>query len=155
MNDVITTVYHRQVGMVYRICFTYMKNAADAEDAVQDVFVKLMRYNPALESEEHEKAWLIRCAINVCKNMLRKKSRQEGNIDDYHHLHSEEENQVDQTLTAVLALPDKYKHVVYLYYYEGYDSTEIAKMLHKSASTIRSNLMRARILLKETLKGDE
>lgn len=67
----IAEIYKRHSKTVYRVCFAYMKNPADTEDAVQDTFFQLIKSGPAFESEEHEKAWLIRTATNICKNVLR------------------------------------------------------------------------------------
>jgi RNA polymerase sigma-70 factor (ECF subfamily) len=150
-DNEITEIYERHRLMLYRVCFVFMKNTADTEDAVEDTFFNLIKSGTRFESGEHEKAWLIRTATNVCKNLLRNKSRKHENIDNYENLQSEDNTFSDGVFDVVRALPDKYKTVVYLYYYEGYDSVEIAKMLKKSKSTIRNYLHEARIILKERL----
>ena len=150
----IADIYHRHKDMVYRICFAYMKNAADTEDAVQDAFCNMIKASMRFESFDHEKAWLIRTASNVCKNALRHWWRKGENLDDQNNLRSRDAFEVDETLQVVLGLPAKYKTAVYLYYYEGYDNTEIAKILGKPQSTIRYYLMQARKILKEKLGGD-
>ncbi len=147
----IEEIYERHRMTVYRVCFAYMKNPADTEDAVQETFIRLIDKNPKFESEEHEKAWLIRTATNVCKDELKHWRRKNENIDDYPELQTEDAIKTDDVFQAVMELPDKYKTVIYLYYYEGYDSAEIAGVLKKPKSTVRNHLHEARNLLKERL----
>jgi RNA polymerase sigma-70 factor (ECF subfamily) len=149
----IAEIYSRHVKTVYRVCFAYMKDPADAEDAVQETFFKLIRSGPAFDGEEHEKAWLIRTASNVCKNVLRHWWRRRESIEDCPTLPGSDEPEIDDVFQAVMALPDKYKAVVYLHYYEGYSGAEIAGILKKPQSTIRNHLHEARAILKERL-GD-
>lgn len=82
----IAEIYKRHSKTVYRVCFAYMKNPADTEDAVQDTFFQLIKSGPAFESEEHEKAWLIRTATNICKNVLRHWWRRHEIIEDFYNL---------------------------------------------------------------------
>ena len=147
----IAEIYERHSKTVYRVCFAYMKNPLDTEDAVQETFIRLITKNPRLESEEHEKAWLIRTAANICKDELKHWWRKHENIDDHLDLQAEDMPQTDDVFQAVMQLPNKYKTVIYLYYYEGYNSVEIAKILKKPKSTIRNHLHEARNLLKERL----
>ena len=70
-NKEVTESYEKYKLMIYRVCFTYMKNVTDTEDMVQDTFIQLIRKGPKFESDEHEKAWLLRVAINLCKNKLK------------------------------------------------------------------------------------
>jgi len=150
----IVEIYERHKKTVYRVCFAYMKNSADTEDAVQDTFFQLIKTGTAFESVEHEKAWLIRTATNICKNILRNWWRKRGNLEDYENLRGNGDIEIDNVFTVVMGLPDKYKTVVYLYYYEGYNSIEISKILDKPQSTIRNHLHEARIVLREKLGGD-
>ncbi len=149
----IAEIYTRHSKMLYRVCFAYMKNAMDTEDAVQETFFHLVRSGPAFVSAEHEKAWLIRTASNICKNALRHWWRKRENIEDFQDIQSGETVETDEVFHAVMDLPEKYKTVVYLYYYEGYTGAEIAGILNKPQSTIRNSLREARALLKERL-GD-
>ena len=150
----ITEIYNRQMKTVYRVCFAYMKNPFDTEDAVQDTFYKMIKSGVDFESEEHEKAWLIRTATNVCKNSVKHWFRKRAYLADYENLLSTENIKIDYTFEVIMGLPDKYKMVVYLYYYEGYTSPEISNILHKPQSTIRNYLYEARGILKERLGGD-
>jgi len=152
-DNEIAELYQRHKKTVYRVCFAYMKNPADTEDAVQDTFMRLIDAGPAFQSEEHEKAWLIRTAANVCKNALRGWWRKRERLEDCENLQGSSDA-VNDVFSVVLGLPDKYKTVVYLYYYEGYDSVEIAKALGKPQSTIRNYLLEARGILRSKLGGD-
>ena len=147
--------YGRSVDMLYRICFSYLKNPADAEDAVSDVFVKLLRHGDRFQSGEHEKPWLIRTAINTCKDYLKHWWHRRAPLEDYGDIVAADFFQEDETLKIVLELPERYKAAVYLYYYEGYTSAEIAVMLKKPQSTILNHLSEARKLLREVLEDGE
>jgi len=129
----------------------FMKNAHDAEDMTHNTFVKLMNSVVGFESEEHEKAWLIRTASNTCKDSLKSAWAKRVEIPDTLAYH---ENAVDDTLEQVLALPEKYKIPIYLFYYEGYKTAEIAKMLGKPEVTIRGIMHRGRKLLKLELENN-
>ncbi len=150
----ITEVCMRHMKTVYRVCFAFMKNPADTEDAVSDTFYKMIKSGTVFQSEEHEKAWLIRTAANVCKNNLRHWFRKNKSLADCENLRGAENVQIDETFEIVIGLPDKYKTVVYLYYYEGYTTPEISRILEKPQSTIRNHLHEARSLLKKRLGGD-
>lgn len=150
----IAGIYERHKLTVYRVCFAFMKNPADTEDVVQDTFFQLIKKGPVFESEEHEKAWLIRTASNLCKNGLRHWWRKREDLKSYENLRENENIEIDDTFNVVIGLPDKYKTVVYLYYYEGYTSVEISRILGKPQSTIRNHLHEARSVLREKLGGD-
>ncbi|MDR0839199.1 MAG: RNA polymerase sigma factor [Oscillospiraceae bacterium] len=149
----IAEIFERHAGTVYRVCFAYMKNPADTEDAVQDAFLKLLASGKAFESAEHEKAWLIRIASNLCKDKLKSAARKNVSLEERGDGFAAPEVGVDDTLGAVLALPEKYKTVIYLHYYEGYTGVEISKLLKRPQSTVRNYLHEARELLRERL-GD-
>ena len=148
-------IYRQQFTMVYRVCFSYMKNAADTEDIVADVFSKLLKNGMVFQSNEHEKAWLLRTAINKCKDYLKYWWRNHADIEDYENLQSDNSFHIDETLKVVMELPTRYKDVIYLYYYEGYKTEEIAEILKKPHSTIRNHLREARNKLKGVLENEE
>jgi len=131
-----------------------MKNAPEAKDAVADVFFKLIKKGVTFESGEHEKAWLLRTSINHCKSSLKHWWRKTVNIDSHKNLESAPPKD-NHILETVLALPERYKEVIYLYYYEGYATDEIANLLQKPHSTIRNHMSEARRLLKEILEDEE
>ncbi len=153
-DEEIVNIYERHIKMLYRICFSYMKNAADAEDAVQNTFFQLIRTSPFFQNAEHEKAWLIRTASNLCKNELKRRKKTAGSLEEHSDLAAAESARFPDVLRAVFELPDKYKTTVYLYYYEGYSCPEIAKILKKPQSTVRNYLHEARGLLRERLGED-
>jgi len=143
--------------MVYRVCRTYLRNTADTEDAAQDVFLKVLAKPPEFKSEEHEKAWLIRVAINRCKDLLKSswsKRLDMESIPEPAAPDSSPEEVYDSTLELVMALPENLRSCIYLYYYEGYSALEIAKFMGKPHSTVRNYLSDARKALREKLGGD-
>ena len=147
--------YQMYASMLYRLCYSYMKNAQEAEDIVADVFIKLLEKRMTFHNDEHEKAWLLRTAINLCKDRLKQWWRKRENIDDYYSLPGTDIHyKEDDILKAILELPARYKAAVYLHYYMGYTSAEIAKMLRKPQSTILRHLHEARNILKEVLTDE-
>lgn len=147
--------YERHYKYVYRLCFTYMKSAADAEDCTEDVFVKVLTGNYAFEDETHERKWLTVTAINHCKDKLKSwKRKSVTSIDEVQEIAAEETDDLSDVRDAVMRLPVKYKDVVWLYYYEGHSTDEISSMLHRPPSTIQNQLRDARNLLKKDLGGD-
>ena len=155
--DEIAAVYGRQMPTVWRVCRTYMKNTADTEDAASETFLALIRSDPAFESEEHEKAWLIRTACNICRSMLRRAYRKNASLEaladegDRPEFAAPEDEEDRRLWEAVEALPERYRVTVFLYYFEGYRTEEIAGILKKPSSTVRNWLSEARKLLKERL----
>lgn len=127
-NEELAEIYKRHVNTLYRVCFLYMKNKSDTEDMVQNTFIKLMRDRTIFESREHEKAWLIRTAVNLCKDHFRHWWTRTSGLDKAPELTEEFDFKVDETLEKVLALPPKYRAALYLYYYEGYSTPEIAEI---------------------------
>ncbi len=153
-NEELSQIYNRHVKTVYKVCLMFMKNRHDTEDMVQNTFIRLMRDKTRFESEEHEKAWLIRTAANLCKDYFRGWWSKTIGMDNVAEVAVDAPLNIDETLNIVLGLPPKYKTVVYLYYYEGYSTVEIAKMLRQNESTVRSRLYTARNLLKIEMEGD-
>ncbi|MBE6979569.1 MAG: RNA polymerase sigma factor [Ruminococcaceae bacterium] len=150
----ITEIYNRQVDTVYRICFSFMKNKQDTEDMVQETFLRLLGSGVGFVSEEHEKAWLIVTASNLCKDTLKKWWRRTEDIDDPALGLQQPPFEIDEVLAAILKLPADQKCAVYMYYYEGYSTSDIASYLHCPQATVRSRLSRARKTLKRKLGGD-
>ncbi len=147
--------YERHWKFVYRLCFTYMNNQADAEDCTEDVFVKVFNGSFKFEDESHERKWLTVTASNLCKDRLRSSSRKNVcSIDDEEtpEIAAPEAEDHSDVLQAVLELPLKYKDVIWLYYYEDRSTEEIATMLNRPPSTVRNQLRDARNLLKKKLE---
>ncbi len=143
----VRDVYTEHAGTIYRVAYTYMKNRYDAEDAVQEAFLRLIRARPVLADGRHEKAWLIRTVSNVCRDMLRAKARQNEPLEDHAELAAPEQGE-NALLEAVLALPEKYRTVLTLYCVEGYSVREIAALLRRPPNTIKTRLSRAREMLR-------
>lgn len=138
--------------MVYRLAFARTKSRYDADDILQEVFLRYIRRKPDCETEDHRKAWLIRTTINCSKTLLtsawfRKITPLEDTLVSEMQEHSE-------VYYAVLELPAKYRTVIHLFYYEGYTVAEMAALLHCRVSTVKSRLHRARNLLRAKLKGE-
>lgn len=141
--------------MIRRICFMYLKNYSDVEDIFQEVFLKYILYFGVFENKEHEKAWFARVTINSCKDMLKNFFRKNvSSIDDIEEAKLSIYDEHNDVLNAVLKLPNKYKDVIYLFYYERYTATEIANILKKNENTIYTWLSRGKKMLKEILGGD-
>jgi RNA polymerase sigma factor (sigma-70 family) len=147
-------MFNRHSDMVWRLCLMYLRNKTDAEDAFQEIFIKLIEKNPFFNDKNHEKAWLIKVTSNLCKDIIRKNIfRKCEDIDDVTVPISENENR--EVVYEVLKLPLIYRNVIYLYYFEGFNTLELSSMLHIKESTIRSQLKRAREMLKEKLNGGD
>lgn len=150
----VNQAVERYADTVRRICLVQLKNPDDMEDIFQTVFLRYLLHAPAFESAEHEKAWIIRVTLNACKDLRRSLfRRQTVPLDEVAHLPAAAQRD-RQVLEAVLSLPEKYRQVVYLHYYEGYTAPEVGKLLKKNTNTIYTLLTRARGLLKEKLGGD-
>ena len=155
-KDYISDLLDKYGDMVLRIAYTYLKNRADAEDIVQDVFLRIIDKKPSFNDENHEKSWLIRATINMCKNKVNLFwNKNKCSIDDVQEFAVSDKYNTDTSVfQAVMALGEKYRVVVYMYYYEGYSTPEIADVIGKNETTIRSLLHRARNKLKDMLKED-
>lgn len=149
--------YERYKNILYRIAFTYLKNNADVEDILQEAFMKRLYHAPKFESEEHEKQWMIRITVNLCKNKVKSFwKRNVGSIEDM--LDSLEVQQWElnfaekEVLREVMGLPEKQRIVIYLHYFEGYSCKEIANILKKTESAAKMRLKKGREQLKVALQ---
>lgn len=152
-RDTAERVLEKYGNSILRLSFSYLKNLSDAEDILQDTLMKYIQKSVEYESEEHEKAWLFRVAVNLCKNRLKAPWRRAEELDE--NTPAEDiKNPCEQSeiLTAVMSLPVKYREVIHLFYYEDYSSAEISRILKKPDSTVRTLLARGRGILKDTLK---
>ena len=151
----ILEIYNRQVDTVYRVCYSFMKNVPEAEDMTQETFLRLISSGLKFDNERHEKAWLIVTASNICKDSLKRWWRRFESLDELFSEAPAPERLENPVLEAVLALPKDYKTVVYMFYYEGYTTAEIAHYQRCREATVRSRLSRARKMLKSMLGGDQ
>ena len=136
---------------ILRLSYSYLHNMADAEDVVQETLIKYMKTAPVFENEAHEKAWLLRVAANISKNKIDyNKVRQADELDE--RLAADEREDLSFVWEAVRSLPDNMRDVIHLFYHEGYSTKEIASILDRKESTVRSDLKRGRDKLKLVLK---
>ena len=146
-------VMNRHGNRILRLAYSYVHNLQDAEEILQDTLIKLLDSAPDFESDEHEKAWLIRVAANLSKNRIEyNKLRDTDELND--ELVAEQREDLTFVWEAVKELPDNYREVIHLFYEEGYQTDEIAKLLGETGANIRTRLKRARAKLKEILKEE-
>ncbi len=151
----VSRAVEKYADMIRRICLYHLKNQADTEDVFQNVFLKYMLHEEVFYDEEHEKAWLLRVAINECKDFLKSFFRRNMvPLQAVAELETEMPDDHREVLEAVLSLPGQYKEVIYLHYYEGYTASEIGAILGKKENTVYSLLSRGRGILKKELGGD-
>ncbi len=138
-------------NLVWRLALARMANVADAEDVYQEVFLRYFRHEDEFESDEHRRAWLIRCTVNRAKSALLSLHRRRIlPLETAVEIGVEPENR--EVYTAVLALPPKYRTVIHLHYFEGMTVAEIADTLGCAEGTVKAQLHRARTQLKEALR---
>ena len=155
-NNEMELLYDKYSGSVYRLAFSYLKNSADAEDIVQEVFMKLFSADMDFPDERSEKAWIMTVTANKCRDMLRSLA-----YKCFHHSVALEDAdliyetpQESAVYHAVMGLPPKYRIVIHLYYYEGYSTAETAKIIGISETAVQTRLYRGRNLLKKSLGED-
>lgn len=151
----ITDTIDMYADMVKRLCTLRLRNLADTEDVFQTVFLKYALSTISFKSEEHRKAWLIRVTINACKDLAKKSFRKRSvSLEAIDDIPSSSTNEQRETLQAVLSLPQTYRDVVYLHYYEGYTAPEIGELIGKKTNTVYTLLTRSKKLLKQKLEGN-
>ena len=153
-DETISRVVGQYSAMLLRLAATRLPSAADAEDAVQEVFLKLLDARPMFRDAEHEKAWLIRTTLHRAADIRRKRTR-ETPLDALIEAEAPPQEPESELLAAIRALPEKYGAVIHLHYYEGYSVKEIAKLLGLPAPTVGTRLTRGRERLREMLKEVE
>lgn len=152
-NDSVTKVVNTYGNMLYRISMMMLKNEQDVQDVVQETFIKYLQKAPLFRDKEHEKAWLLRVNINMCKDFLRFHKRNNYiNIEDMELIVAVPE-QVE-ILRQIMEIPEKYKTVLLLHYVEGYQIKEIADILKISEAAIKMRIQRGKVMLKSKM-GDE
>ncbi|MGI6029120.1 MAG: RNA polymerase sigma factor [Candidatus Heteroscillospira sp.] len=136
---------------VLRLAYSYLHSMADAEEVLQDALVQFLKTAPVLNTKEYEKAWLLHAAANLSKNRIKYNAvRQTDELSE--ELAAESRDDLSFVWEAVKALPAKYREVVHLFYYEGYQTAQIARILDMREATVRSNLFRGREKLKTILQ---
>jgi RNA polymerase sigma-70 factor (ECF subfamily) len=146
--------YDTYSNMIYKLCIVHMGNQADAEDLVQEIFLKMLYHAPKFESLEHEKHWLIRVTINACKDYF--KGFWKKNVISVEEIKDQTISEEQYSLLEdIVKLPGKYKDVIHLYYYEEYSVSEIAKILKLGESAVKMRLKRGREMLKAEITDSE
>ena len=148
--------------LVLRVCYTYLRSTADAEDVCQDTLVKLLLREEPFRDPGHERAWVVRVAINACRNLLRDRGAHPtvglDAVAEPAVAQAPGEDALRQrderVLGAVMALPLPQREAVYLHYYEGYPTREVARIVGATDAAVRQRLSRARASLRDDLKGD-
>ncbi|MCI9446420.1 MAG: RNA polymerase sigma factor [Lachnospiraceae bacterium] len=151
--------YQRQKDMIYKLAWAYCRNKYQADDVFQEVFFRYLKYHPKFKNSDHEKAWFIRTTINVCKNLLKNKWNcdmvQLQEWDEEQAFRKGTGDAFEELKEAVLDLPEKYRVPIHLYYYEEYSVREIAQFLHRSESTVQTQLQRGREKIRQVLERSE
>lgn len=155
-DDLQLNMVEKYSQMVYRLAFSMVKNRYDADDIHQEVFVKFIKKPPRFENEEHEKAWFIRVTINCCTNYHKTAWRRRiVSLSEYDRQKNDavsaQQSDNADLIETVKRLPEKYRAVIHLFYYEEMTIEEIAMALNRRASTVRTQLVRARRMLGEWL----
>lgn len=148
----LETMIDQYENTLLRAALAILGDPYEAEDAVQDTFLRWLEKRPEFRDEGHEKAWLLTVCANGCKSRLRAmKRRPTVELTDVYPAPDRESGEVAE---AVFALPANQRAAVHLFYYEGYSTEEIARMLGQRPGTVRSHLSRARETLRRVLKGE-
>lgn len=151
----VENALERYGDMIRRICFVHLQQNADVEDVFQNVFFKYAVRKEAFSTPTHEKAWLIRVAMNECNSLHRKFFHRKVELcDDLSDFGMNQTMEHPEVMEALLRLPHRYRDIIYLFYYEGYSLREIAQLMHKKESTIATWHRRSKMLLKDYLGGD-
>ena len=154
-DEQFTRLVEAHIDTVFRVALNYLKDPAESEDVTQNVFEKLLRQKREFESPEHIKYWLIRVTVNECKHILRAPWRKQESFEEYARTLAFENQGRGDLFHAVMALPKKYRLPIYLHYYEGYSTQEIAGILKIPKNTVCTNLRRGRQQLKQELQEAE
>ena len=140
---------------IYAAAFNICKSAADAEDVVQDTFLQYYMTKKEFDDEKHIRYWILRVAINKAKNIQSSfRRKKEMSLEDYVETLTFETPESRELFEEVMKLPEKYRVVIHLFYYEDYSIKEIAKILRVTESSVKVRLSRGRAKLKDALKED-
>lgn len=151
--DCAPAVIRRYGNVLFRLCLITLGNAHDAEDAVQETLLRYLQRSPEFENEEHEKAWLIKVAVNQCRDILRYK-RRHPIADKEAITEFTEERDESGILEALLTLPERFRLVLILYYVEEYSIREIASAIGRSTSAVKMRLQKGRKMLEEVYRKE-
>lgn len=146
-------ILKEQGNSILRCAYSYLHNMSDAEEILQDVLIQYMKTEPAFQNPQHEKAWLLTVAANLSKNRIKyHRLRETDELKE--ELASEQREDLSFVWEAVKNLPQTQREVIHLFYQEGFSTKEIAEILQRKEATVRTDLRRARLKLKEILKEE-
>lgn len=152
-DEIFVKSYEKYKNSIYAVIYNYVCSEADASDLTQETFIKLYSHSGEFKDGEHMKAWLIRVAINLCKNHLRRSKRIScDELND--NIPAPETGDHSEIMSAVLSLPERYRIPIHLYYYEGYSVKEIAAALEMKEAAVKTRLARGRDKLKSKLERE-
>lgn len=155
-DNLIEEVVNTYSDMVYRIALNILCNIDDANDVMQEVFLRLVRNKSKIKSREHIKHWLIKVTINCSKSKATESYKKHTvSISEISESYISFGNEIDETIGSVMKLPEKYKEPIHLYYYQQLTVEEISKILGITRSGVRSRLSRGRNMLKEILEKED
>lgn len=153
VNAQATHLLDEYGNSILRLAYSYLHNMSDAEDILQDTLIQYIKTTPKLTGAVHEKAWLMKVAANLSKNKIQyNQVRRADELDET--LAAEERKDLQFVWEAVRQLPDHYREVIHLFHYEGYSTAQIAQMLGRKEATVRSDLRRGRVQLRDILKEE-
>ena len=152
-DELFVRIYEQHKNSIYSVIFNYLRNEADAGDLTQETFIKLYSCSKPFETDEHIKAWLIRVAVNLCKNHIRdQKKRSFEELDE--NIPAPENRDYSDIMSSVLSLPEKYRIPIHLYYYENYSVKQISAALSLNEATVKTRLKRGKEKLRSMLEKE-
>ena len=154
LKEKFEALAEKYMDSIYRVAFSWTKNAADANDVTQDVLIQFLRTDRLFESDEHVKNWLMKVTVNRCKMLFRSPWSRMEDIGEYAQTLGFEAKSYLDLFQAVMRLDKKYRVPLMLFYYEGYSTAEISELLDVGEKTVSTRLFRARAKLKEYLKEE-
>ena len=152
-DEFFNDTYNKYRNSIYSVIFNYLRNEASSKDIMQETFIKFYTSTTSFNDDEHLKAWLIRVAVNLCKNHLRdEKRRSTDELDE--NTAAPQKPDFSDIMAAVLSLPEKYRLPVHLFYYDDYSVKQIADVLSVSESVVKTRLSRGRTKLRKKLEKE-
>ena len=152
-SEKIESALQNHGNRLYRLCLVMLGNESDAEDTLQETMIRYLQKAPTFVDTDHEKAWLIKVASNICRDTLRCRKRQPLSLPD-EWLNTPLPTENKEILEALCTLPEKYKLVLILHYVEGYRINEIAEIIEKTPSAVKMRLQKGRKLLETAYRKE-
>lgn len=147
--------YAKYKDMVFRIAIIHVSNVEDAKDIIQEVFIRLMKHGPDFSEESHVKRWLIQVTKNLCYDTHRSIWSKRISIKEIEEQYYQNDHKGFEIMEAIMKLKEKFKLIIILYYYEGYNIREIAELLNRKESSVKMRLQKAKKLLRIELEEDK